>query len=398
MQMPFQWGPAGQKLTPSQAKAMRDVASALAARKGTPQNVGEGLASVGDALLYNSNMARAGEAESAGMSQVAQALAEARASGGSDGFLDVMGNEWASPAQQLVAGELYKRSIPDYQTFESGGDILRWNQNDPESQPSVFYDGPEAPRKPPQVETRYNPETGMDEKVQWDETAGDWAPFGGQKAPSGPLVTVTTGEGADGELNKALSKAEGDAWAGYKTAAAVSSSNAQDFGVLKELMTISPQGPIVGPLAEAFKGFNSAGDAFQSIVKRIAPTLRAPGSGATSDIEYDGMLQSLPSLKNAPEGNTMILSIMEAKAQINMERGRIVTAYQNGEMDIREARIAMDELNSRSIMTPEMRRALDGIGATGTPDDKDAPKVGEVVDGYEYLGGNPASPTSWKKR
>jgi hypothetical protein len=386
MQMPFQWGPSGQKLTPSQAKAMRDVASALAARKGTPQNVGEGLASVGDALLYNSNMARAGEAESAGMSQVAQALADARASGGSDGFLDVMGNEWASPAQQLVAGELYKRSIPDYQTFESGGDILRWNQNDPESQPSVFYDGPDPQPKMPSsyeefVLTQENP------------AFGEFL-----KAGKTPLVQVNTGEGSDAALDKALSGEEGKMWSTYKQASSVSSSNAQDFGVLKELMTVAPQGPIVGPLAETFKGFSSAGDAFQSIVKRIAPTLRAPGSGATSDIEYQGMLDSLPSLKNAPEGNAMILSIMEAKAQVNMERGRIVTAYQNGEMSVGEARQAMDELNSRSIITPEMRQALLGIGATGTPDDKEAPQVGEVVDGYEYLGGNPASPTSWKKR
>ena len=79
-------------------------------------------------------------------------------------------------------------------------------------------------------------------------------------------------------------------------------------------------------------------------------------------------------------------------------RGRIITEYQRGGLSVAEARQAMDDLNSRSIITPEMRQALLGIGATGTPDDKDAPKVGEVVDGYEYLGGNPASPTSWKKR
>jgi hypothetical protein len=147
MEMPFQWGQGGQKLTPSQAKAMRDVAAALAARKNTPQNLGEGLSSVGDALLYNSNMARAGEAESEGMSRVAQALAEARAGGDPTAFLNVMGNEWASPGQQMIAGELYKSSKPDWQTAQSEGDILRWNQNDPNSTPEVFYDGPNPDRK-----------------------------------------------------------------------------------------------------------------------------------------------------------------------------------------------------------------------------------------------------------
>lgn len=143
MNAPFQWGSGGQKITPGQAKAMRDVAAAIAAKSQTPRNLGEGLASVGDALLYNSNVARAGEAESAGQAMVKQALAEARASGGSDGFLDVMGNEWATPNQQLVAGELYKQSRPDWQTMQQGGDIVRWNGNDPNASPELWYDGPD---------------------------------------------------------------------------------------------------------------------------------------------------------------------------------------------------------------------------------------------------------------
>lgn len=142
MNAPFQWGPSGQKLTPGQVKVLREMAAA-SANKPTPKNLGEGLASVGDALLYNSNMARAGEAESAGQAQVAQAMAEARASGSSDGFLDVMGNEWASPQQQMVAGELYKQSQPDWQTFEQGGDRFRYNANASDWTPEQFYDAPE---------------------------------------------------------------------------------------------------------------------------------------------------------------------------------------------------------------------------------------------------------------
>lgn len=211
---------------------------------------------------------------------------------------------------------------------------------------------------------------------------------------SGQTINVNTGDGQDGALNKALSTKEGEAWSGYKDSAAVSASNAQDFEILGELLTLAPQGPIVGRLADAFKGFSGAGDAANSIIKRIAPTLRAPGSGATSDIEYNGMLQSLPSLAQTPEANAMVLSIMQAKSQINMERGRIVTAYQNEEMTIDEARRAMDELNARSIMTPEMKRALVGLGSDGQVG-HEPPAVGEVVDGYQYKGGDPSSPTSW---
>lgn len=207
----------------------------------------------------------------------------------------------------------------------------------------------------------------------YDGTFQDWQ--AANKA--GTSVTVNTGEGSDAALNKALSTKEGETWSGFKESAAVSASNAQDFEILNELLQLAPQGPITGRLADTFKGFSAAGDAANSIIKRIAPTLRAPGSGATSDIEYAGMLQSLPSLAQNPEANAMVLSIMQAKAQINMERGRIVTAYQNGEMDIGDARRAMDELNSRSIMTPDMRRALLGLGGDGNVAPAQDQPVGE---------------------
>jgi len=393
----FAFGAGFQAKTPKEAARNRAVYEQLAARGGAPQNVGEGLNRVGEALLARSMLDRATAGEEAGQARVAELV-----SGFGDGadqteLMTAMSDPWLAenPAGSMVAQTLLQRELkkgdPDWQTFDSGGDVYRWNANDPEATPGLFFDGPDAPRKPPQVETRYNPETGMDEKVQWDEAAGDWAPFGGQKAPDGPLVTVNTGDGADSVLDKKLSEKEGEAWAGYKTAGTVSASNAQDFAVLDELIKIAPQGPIVGPLAETFKGFSSAGDAFQSIVKRIAPTLRAPGSGATSDIEYDGMLQSLPSLKNTPEGNAMIASIMKAKAQINIERSKLITAYQNGDinpetgkpMTIGEARRKMNELDSISIITPEMRQALLGVGAgsgagSGAPEGVD-PSLWDVM-------------------
>lgn len=219
------------------------------------------------------------------------------------------------------------------------------------------------------------------------------------EAPSGGGITINTGDGSDATLNKKLSEKEGESWSGLKDAGMVAGSLGQDLAILDELMTVAPQGPIVGPLAETFKGFSSAGDAFQSIVKRVAPSLRTPGSGATSDIEYEGFLQSLPALKNAPEANAMINSIMKAKAALNVKRSDIVTAYQNGEITVSEARAKLAELNKISIVTPDMKKALLGVGVeNGGGSAPAAPQVGEVVDGFVYLGGDPASPTSWRQQ
>ncbi len=403
---PFTWGQGGAKLTATDVARNRKVAEALANRVRNPQNMWEGIQSavgdIGGALLnWQSD-----RAESEGRQAVADALLQAQNGGDPNAYISILGNEFASPSQSAVAQALLQRqwgkedraaeaAQPNWQTFESGGDVYRYNENDPNSRPDLFFDAPDPLPDAPTVVEQYDPETGRPIKQQWTGTG--WQPFGGVAAPKDPLVQVNTGDAPDTELNKALSKAEGDQWAGYKAAGTVSASNAQDFGVLDELIKIAPQGPVVGPLAETFKGFSSAGDAFQSIVKRIAPTLRAPGSGSTSDIEYQGMLDSLPALKNSPEGNVMILSIMKAKAQINVARSEVITAYQAGELNLGEARKALNDLDRQSIITPEMRQALLGVGGKGEAE-SDLPKVGEVVDGYVYLGGNPSSQTSWKKQ
>ncbi len=143
MQAPFLWsGNTGKTITPGQAKVLRELAASRANRP-VATNFGEGLAAIGDALVSVSANNRANEAESAGVDAVKQALAEARATGTPDGFLDVMGNEWATPGQQMIAGELYKRSIPEWQTFEVGGDRFRYNTNAPDWTPEQFFDGPD---------------------------------------------------------------------------------------------------------------------------------------------------------------------------------------------------------------------------------------------------------------
>jgi hypothetical protein len=337
-----------------------------------------------------------------------------------------MGSEWATPQNLAMASLLQGRewevgdrqeqwaredaraaaaasaaaaaaAQPDWEFFESGGDRYRYNAKDPNSTPSMFFDGPDAPPEPPKLDEIYDPVTGRKRSVQWttgEGPVGGWDEIGGVAAPSDPLVTVNTGD-TDSALDKKLSEAEGTSWAGIKDAGMVAGAMAQDLGVLDQLIEIAPQGPIVGPLAETFKGFSSAGDAFQSIVKRVAPSLRTPGSGATSDIEYQGFLESLPSLKNSPEANSMINAIMKSKAALNKKRSDVVTAYQNGDLTVEAARKAMSDLNSASIITPEMRSSLQGIGASG--DAPQGPQVGDVVDGWTYNGGDPALQSSWSK-
>lgn len=202
------------------------------------------------------------------------------------------------------------------------------------------------------------------------------------------------GEPNDANLRKSLDKKTGEVWSEYLQQGSQSAALSQDFEVLDQLIGMAPQGPLQGRLAEAFPGFSSAGDAFQSIVKRIAPTMRAPGSGSTSDIEYDGMLRSLPALRNAPEANAAIASIMKAKAALNMERSEIVSAYSRGEISRGEASAKIHQIDKRSIMTPAMTNALKAINAAAkTPE---LPKPGEERNGFVFKGGDPAERSNWE--
>jgi len=196
-------------------------------------------------------------------------------------------------------------------------------------------------------------------------------------------VTVNS-EPADGNLRKALDIKTGQQWADYQEQAANSAAIVQDLDMMDELIGMAPQGPVQGRLAEMFPGVNAAGDAFQAIVKRVAPTLRAPGSGSTSDIEYEGMLRSLPALRNKPEANRAIAAMMGAKAEINMERGQIITQYQTGDISAAEARRQIAALDKRSIMTPELRSIIGALGdqpgttTEAVPDGVD-PEIWEVM-------------------
>lgn len=230
-------------------------------------------------------------------------------------------------------------------------------QRGPNGEVDILVAPPEAPKPPPPTDDMREYELAKSQgyKGTFQEYMTEMKKAGASN------TTVTVGGDAppnDEALRKKLGEKEGEQWAAYMEGGTTSAGTMQDMQMLDELIQMAPQGPVVGRLANAFTGVNSAADAFNSVVKRVAPTLRAPGSGATSDIEYEGMLKSLPQLSANPEANAAISAMVKAKAQINMERGQVVSDYQSGKIGAAEARQKINEINSRSIMTPELEAIL----------------------------------------
>lgn len=188
----------------------------------------------------------------------------------------------------------------------------------------------------------------------------------GPKVLGGSNTTVNIGgdTDADAKMRGELSKDEGTRLSKLQSAANVAAGSAQDFAVLDELIGMAPQGPLTGRLAQAFPGVSSAGVLFNSFVQRIAPSLRVEGSGATSDIEFEGMLRSLPALQNKPDANRAIAEVFKQKAEINIRRGDIITQYQNGEIDAKTMRNQLTAINRQSILSPQLKQILGEMGGT----------------------------------
>ena len=132
----------------------------------------------------------------------------------------------------------------------------------------------------------------MDDSFQKDINTGEWKPV---VTGGGTNIEVNTGTAGD-KMDETLDVEEGKVWMGLEKQGNVAAGAQADFQMLNELGKSAWQGPIWGQLKNipGVGNFASVGKAFDSIVKRVAPTLRVEGSGSTSDLEYNGMLDSLP--------------------------------------------------------------------------------------------------------
>ena len=97
---------------------------------------------------------------------------------------------------------------------------------------------------------------------------------------------------------------------------------------------------MVGPFAEAIgidiEGLGEA-EAYEAIIARMAPAMRPPGSGASSDFDAKQFLRSLPALGNSPEGNAIIQQTFTALQQNRMAAMDIANRALSGEISWNEA-------------------------------------------------------------
>lgn len=346
-QQPFIFGGnAPGAMSYEEMQRQRAIAEAMANRVAgsSPNNIGEGLSAIGAALASRKYRARAAEAESLGRAQAADQFKQfATANNIDPSMAGALDNPYMTEGQRAVVGALAEKKFVK-----------------PAEQYNVLTQDEEV-------------QLGLDPKGTYQRGANgkiDTIGGGGTTINNNPPGQF--GYDSD-ELRKKLDQKEGEVWSTYLEQGAVAGQMGRDMEMLGELSKVAPQGPITGRFAQAFPGFDSAGAAFQSIIKRVAPSLRNPGSGSTSDIEYNGFLQSLPSLQNKPEANAVIAGTLQRKAEIDLQRAQIIQQYQNGEVSIGDARKQIRDIDRQSIMTPELEAVLAGVDPSATPAPEDAP-------------------------
>lgn len=102
-------------------------------------------------------------------------------------------------------------------------------------------------------------------------------------------------------------------------------------------------------------------EAFDTLINRLTPQQRVPGSGATSDFDAKMFRNSLPQLMNTPEGNALVISTIEKLQSNKIARGDIAMRVQIGELKPSEGIAEIRKLQA------EARAMSDAVKDFGKP-------------------------------
>lgn len=104
----------------------------------------------------------------------------------------------------------------------------------------------------------------------------------------------------------------------------------------KEAEFLAAVGPFANALGISTEGLSEA-QAYDAIVSRMAPAMRIPGSGASSDFDARQFLKSLPALGNTPEGNALIIQTFTNIQNAKIRAAEIASQAQLGQISWQEA-------------------------------------------------------------
>jgi hypothetical protein len=115
------------------------------------------------------------------------------------------------------------------------------------------------------------------------------------------------------------------------------------FNSGKEAEILQALGPYANLVGADIDGLSEI-QAYQAIISKIAPTLKVPGSGATSDFEMQNFLLALPGIGKTPEANALISETFTAIAEVQSAAAYIANQAMAGEITSARANQMLAEL------------------------------------------------------
>jgi hypothetical protein len=152
-------------------------------------------------------------------------------------------------------------------------------------------------------------------------------------------------------------------------------------------------GPYASSMGIKIDGLDDM-QAYKAIISRLAPQMRVPGSGATSDFEMRTFLEALPGLGKEPGGNELISQTLEGLAQHKIAAAEIASKALNKEITRSQAERELRQLPDPLTLWKQSKGKAAAPEAAPT---KGAPVVGVTEGGYRFKGGEPSKPESWEK-
>ncbi len=166
-------------------------------------------------------------------------------------------------------------------------------------------------------------------------------------------AAITNDMRGENEFSKVAGKQQATRFDELASEAPAAKQMMSDVATLQQLGRVIHTGKgaqvrqAIGPVADAL-GIKVDGlsdiQAYDSIVNRVAPTLRVKGSGAQSDFELKNFLKSLPSLGNTPRGNEIIAQTMQGLQANKLKAAEIGANALTGKISRDEAEKQLREL------------------------------------------------------
>jgi len=160
-------------------------------------------------------------------------------------------------------------------------------------------------------------------------------------------TTINNGEG--NKFYNTLDENNAKTFSGLSETGLQARSNLAQVDQLGKILETTPTGATAALKQAAGEyGINTEGlsdiQAATSLINKLVPAQRQPGSGSMSDQDLALFKQSLPRLINQPGSNATIVSTLKAISQYQIDQGAIADRVANREMTPAEARKAIADL------------------------------------------------------